>query len=97
LACEAGGWVIRAPVLKVLGDASYAIYLSHPFIIEIVIRALHQYPAPIRIITPIVIATGLGVCINSLVERPMTQKLRQFGAAVQRISARRTAVQPHPR
>jgi exopolysaccharide production protein ExoZ len=97
LACEAGGWVIRAPVLKVLGDASYAIYLGHPFIIEIVIRALHRYPAPVRIITPIVIATGLGVCIHFLVERPMTQKLRQLGAAVQRISARRIAAQPHLR
>jgi exopolysaccharide production protein ExoZ len=96
LACEAGGWVIRVPLLKVLGDASYAIYLSHPFIIEIVIRALHSYPAPVRIITPIVIATGLGVCIHFLVERPMTQKLRRFGTVVQRLIARRTAGQPHP-
>jgi exopolysaccharide production protein ExoZ len=96
LACEAGGPAIRVPGLKVLGDASYSIYLSHPFIIESVIRALSHYPMPVRVITSTLVATAFGVCIHFILERPLTRKLHQIASIVQRISARRASLQPDP-
>jgi exopolysaccharide production protein ExoZ len=96
LACEAGGPVIRVPGLKVLGDASYSIYLSHPFTIEFVIRALSHYPLLVRVIAPTLVATAFGVCIHFIVERPMTRKLHQTASIVQRIFARRGSLQPDP-
>lgn len=82
LACEAGGGIVRQPALKVLGDASYAIYLSHSFVIETVIRALGRYPRSVRVVAPVVVATAFGILVHFIVERPLTRKLRQIGSTI---------------
>ena len=70
----------RFPPLKLLGDASYSIYLSHVLVLSILTSALAGWGA----ITPagaavfIAIATGCGLLSYRLLERPLLDLMRRW-------------------
>jgi exopolysaccharide production protein ExoZ len=71
------GSIPRVATLLLLGDASYAIYLFHRFIVG----PVHLFAVPALWKPPIFVAllavsVSLGVIVHLLVERPMTSVLR---------------------
>lgn len=69
----------RFPPLKLLGDASYTIYLSHGLVLSILVPALAgsaPMPTP-GIAAGIAVATGVGVLRYWLLERPLLGGMRR--------------------
>jgi exopolysaccharide production protein ExoZ len=68
---------------KLIGDASYSIYLTHPFVIILVFKvwqrvALEGWPQFLSLLLATVIAsTVVGVLIHLFLERPITNMLRR--------------------
>lgn len=75
----------RLPVpgwLRLLGEASYAIYLTHPMAIiaaTIVLRALHLHELPAMLWLPLLTLSGIlgGLLFHLLVEKPLRAALRR--------------------
>lgn len=67
-----------------IGDASYAIYLSHPYCVEAARRLLASAPdsfratAPIGVTLIIVMATAVGVALYWFVDRPLHKSARRL-------------------
>lgn len=89
--------------LALVGDASYSLYLSHPFAVRLMRAAwLALVPAgvPVSLYLAAACATAvlLGLALHRWVERPMTDWLqrhsRMTGAAATPILPRTTAVDP---
>ncbi|AQR61194.1 hypothetical protein BZG35_05660 [Brevundimonas sp. LM2] len=84
-ACWLERWGVRAdwPWLLVIGDASYAIYLSHPFVVkaaEKVIERVGNMPLAAQIVANVgvLVMVGLiGVLIHLWVEKPLLRWLHQ--------------------
>ena len=80
----------KIPFLNLLGDASYAIYLFHwasfgatkPLVAYLSSSAGEQSTVAILIITNFIIAVISGVAIHLLVEKPLLNKIKQFGKKV---------------
>jgi exopolysaccharide production protein ExoZ len=71
LGLEAAGRVPAMPPLRVLGDASYAIYLAHTAAIALVVQAIgRDQPAPFMI-AALAAATAAGLAWRALVEKPL--------------------------
>jgi exopolysaccharide production protein ExoZ len=74
---ERAGWRVRTPALVRLGDASFALYLTHPFAIEAV-RVVADRFDPLGIAWPVtapmavVLALALAIASHRLVERPLS-------------------------
>jgi len=75
---------IPTRVLVILGDASYALYLVHPFALrlarEVLLRlgagpALHPYPAMVLMLVASVAAALL---VHRTVEKPLTRRMRRL-------------------
>lgn len=68
----------HAPLLRLLGDASYAIYLVHLPVIIAAIRVLRAYNVP-PTLAPLsavaVVATVAGIAFHLVIERPLTRAL----------------------
>ncbi len=96
IAWEDGGRAMRLPGLKLLGDASYAIYLAHPFVLETIGRALHSSPAFLRILVPAVLAICFGVGVHLLLERPLMLALRGSGTRARLAAVPATTGVPGP-
>ena len=75
---EAHGCVRRVAPLKLLGDASFSIYLFHPFILKTVMAYLGHQPQVVRSAGVMAVAAILGVVVFRLVERPMTVRLHEL-------------------
>jgi peptidoglycan/LPS O-acetylase OafA/YrhL len=81
------GWLGRLGIL--LGDASFAIYLTHNTVILLLFNAskhLHRLPPPIAFHAGLtVIALAAGIIVHRLVERPLiawfTARIRRPGVA----------------
>lgn len=73
---EAAGWVRRVAPLLVLGDASYAIYLFHTFIVKTVLKLLSGMFPIFGMIAVLACASVLGIVIAFLVEKPLLNVLR---------------------
>lgn len=75
--CPAG-WPRRAGEL--LGNASYAIYLFHPHAVSgslgILTRLTPWMPRAALILIVVVVATGFGVAVHLLVEKPLVRYAR---------------------
>lgn len=72
------GWLRRQLVL--LGDASYSIYLSHPFALNAVALAWRKIAAPnpwLYVWVAIAISIVVGVAVHLLLEKPMTAYLNR--------------------
>ena len=80
LLLERCGRVLDGKTVQLLGAASYALYLSHPFVLQGIGKVLEKVaPSTLGVFSAagaIVIAHGVGVGIHLLVERPMTLKLK---------------------
>lgn len=65
--------------MKLLGDASYSIYLSHGLVLSILVPALAgSAPIPAAgTATVIAVTTGVGVLSYWLLERPLLGWMRQ--------------------
>ena len=99
LALEGQKWTL--PDFK-LGGASYAIYLTHPFIAGVVMLLYARLPPNPAIAFGLILATGVAVCTAGLVvfylfERPTTQWLLSVaghGASAVKVKARVTPSVP---
>ena len=92
LAGERGGLVARWPLIILLGDASYSLYLVHPLVTQAIITLWRRiaasdpsYAAP-GIVAGLVISAVAGVVCYRLVEKPLSRVARRA------IGARRPAV-----
>lgn len=99
-------WPARGPVLgaALLGDASYSLYLSHPF----AVRALREVwiasvpatvPLALYLVSAIVAAVGAALLLHAWVERPMTAWLQhrsRLAGAVSRPILPGTEAAGHP-
>jgi exopolysaccharide production protein ExoZ len=77
------------PLLKLLGDASYSIYLSHIFTVATVLALLrYTVLAPYSPLLAIPLSLAAGVAVYWLLERPMRRGLyallQSFGARARR-------------
>jgi len=76
LACEANWRVPNLGLLLLLGEASYAIYLLHPFILKTVLKLSGQNSV-LGAVAVVVSASLLGVFVTQFVERPLLRFLRR--------------------
>ena len=82
LALEDAGHAIRHRFVQLLGAASYALYLSHPFVLQ----ALGKLAAPLNspavaipaIVVGFVLAHAVGIAIHLFVEKPLVAGFRQL-------------------
>jgi exopolysaccharide production protein ExoZ len=76
-----GRFDVQHPVSRFLvlgGDASYALYLSHPFsinLVEIVWKRLHLSPGPVFVAVALVAAVAASIVVHLILERPVTRWL----------------------
>lgn len=86
---------VRLPsVLVLIGDASYSLYLFHPYVLKVFNKVFHVFDAPgllAYIMTPVSIALCcvVAICIYRWVELPITGWLRD-----RLIGRRATTVHP---
>lgn len=74
-------------MLRLGGDASYALYLSHPFAINLVSIVWQRLPlvSPVGYLcATIVISLAVGILVHLLVERPLLDVLHQRPVALMR-------------
>ncbi len=70
-------------LLLELGDASYAIYLSHVFVIPVLAHALARLPLPPALATPALLLASLvacsaaGLALDRFVDAPLQTRLRR--------------------
>jgi exopolysaccharide production protein ExoZ len=57
--------------LKLLGDASYSIYLFHPFVVTIVASPLAKIPAVISVAAVVCAGAAIGLVVYYTLERPL--------------------------
>jgi peptidoglycan/LPS O-acetylase OafA/YrhL len=68
--------------LKLIGDASYSIYLTHPFVMLIYARLLRQsaalrdMPQPPFVLAVVLACVALGLWVHWYAEKPLMQLLR---------------------
>jgi exopolysaccharide production protein ExoZ len=85
----------NAPVLRLFGDASYAVYLVHLPVIIVAIRLgkeVHMEPSTWTLLAVAAISTAAGILFHIIVERPVTRYLTGRFAAKPRTSATLLAV-----
>jgi len=72
------GWIDRLG--KLMGDASYAIYLFHPHFTSAILgiwsKLAHQTPIAVVIVGTIIMATAAGVLVHLYIERPLLKVSR---------------------
>jgi exopolysaccharide production protein ExoZ len=67
-----------------VGDASYAVYLSHPYCVEAARKLLpgaidgFDATAPLGVVAIIVMATAVGAALYWLVDRPLHRSARKL-------------------
>ena len=87
LAIEDAGKLPRLALLKLLGDASYSIYLSHAFVLQIGLFAWWRVPVhgwlQFLIFTPTAMigCAFAGVLVYRYIERPMLLRLQRKAQA----------------
>lgn len=89
---ERMGLVVRSGTVLLLGNASYAIYLTHPFVTQAVTKVADMLAldsVPVRILL-VPVTYGLvmlaGVIVHLMIEKPMTRAIRN-AVGVRRKSA----------
>ena len=76
------GYSAGAPIIRKLGDASYMLYLSHPFIVGLFSLAFHRLGggaalAGVLIIGALMATSAAALLLHALVEKPLTNWLRR--------------------
>ncbi len=82
VALEGWGWAARSSVWLVLGDATYSIYLTHPFVTQVVGKIARRLDAhgPLAIallVFALASSCVVGVVVYRTVERPLWQLARR--------------------
>ncbi len=67
-------------VLKLLGAASYSIYLFHPFILKTVARLLAGFPSIVVVVGVTAAGAAIGIAAYYLLEAPITAWLRRLSS-----------------
>lgn len=89
LVLERSGWALGGGVVMMLGDASYSIYLSHPFVTQAFQKAAMALNAP-PVAAPFVLAAclmcviAIGVALHRWLERPICTWVRGRLAVLER-------------
>lgn len=73
---EASGHLPAVPGFRVLGDASYSLYLTHTLLLASLHPILAPLPAVVAIPGGVLACVALGLLVHHLVERPLGQALR---------------------
>ncbi len=81
---EARGYVGRVLPLMLLGDASFSIYLFHPFILKTVMTLFQHQPTVVRSSAVMLVAAAVGVVAYRYLERPMTLRLNAMRPGILR-------------
>ncbi len=72
------------PLLQLMGDASYSIYITHLFALEFAVYLAHLLnlndPSPMNMVLALgmqmIMATIVGVIVHKIIEKPLTSLLR---------------------
>jgi exopolysaccharide production protein ExoZ len=82
LIANRSGYIIRSPAVLLVGNASYAIYLVHPFVTQVIVRVSEKF-APLGIATSTVLllaammaAVLAGIAAHFVIEKPLSTKVR---------------------
>jgi exopolysaccharide production protein ExoZ len=89
LSLEKAGRIPNLPPLVTLGDASFSIYLCHPFLISSATASVAAYGMSARVVAAVVVSSLVGVLSSRLFERPATAFLRRFGRRAVNLVRRR--------
>ena len=95
LAVERGGRLPSSRILLMLGNASYALYLVHPLVQQVLKPVVKPLPLPVALAVLLVACVLAGLAVHRLVERPMAAWLARkvYGAnrngALERVPAKR--------
>jgi peptidoglycan/LPS O-acetylase OafA/YrhL len=92
VAAEWRGKLVIAGSLVFLGDASYALYLTHPLVTPIVARLLPGHGTAILLVS-IAAAVLVGIAYHLFVERPLLGRRQSFGQRTITLRAARRASQ----
>ena len=71
LGIETGGRLPHVPGLRTLGDASYAIYLTHLLVQHPLLPILHPFPTLIAFPPVMIACIAVGLFVHRFVERPL--------------------------
>ncbi len=77
IALEWRGTMPRIPLLKLLGDSSYSIYLFHAFVLKTAAKPLAAFPAPVAVLGVLAAGALIGIAACFLLEAPVTAWLRR--------------------
>jgi peptidoglycan/LPS O-acetylase OafA/YrhL len=72
------GWSLNVAALLVVGDASYVLYLSHPYVTQILQRFAIQLPGYVGITLAISGSVAVALVLHKAVERPLTRAVRRW-------------------
>jgi peptidoglycan/LPS O-acetylase OafA/YrhL len=83
LALEQWGWVLKTGWCLVVGNASYSIYLTHPFVTEAVqkvaVKMQVEAFGSLLVIVGTLIGVGVvGVLAHHMLERPLSTMVRRL-------------------
>lgn len=87
LAFEARGIALRSGIVMLIGAASYALYLIHPFVIGLLAKAgsrvgaTHGWMVAPFMLTCIIGAIAAAIAVHLMFERPIDRALRPLRAA----------------
>lgn len=79
LIAERGGLRLEQRIVKLLGDASYALYLTHPLVTQAIgkiaqkLHLLSAVTSPLLMVLVMGITIAVSVLVHVLVERPMSR------------------------
>jgi exopolysaccharide production protein ExoZ len=64
--------------LKLLGDASYSIYLFHTFLLTVVARLMAGEPAILVVTAIVTVGAGMGLTAFYVIEKPITEWFKVY-------------------
>jgi exopolysaccharide production protein ExoZ len=71
LGMERAGWMPRLPMLKLLGDSSYSLYLIQFFVLNPLHRRLAEWPELVAVPVSLACCAAVGLACYGLLERPL--------------------------
>jgi exopolysaccharide production protein ExoZ len=83
LALEQWGWVIKAGWCLAIGNASYSIYLTHPFVTSAVQKVaakmqVEAFGSVLLIVGALISVCVVGVLVHHMLERPLSTAVRRL-------------------
>ncbi|MEM9229607.1 MAG: acyltransferase [Pseudomonadota bacterium] len=71
-----GSQVQLPPGLTLLGDASYALYLTHPFVIRAIEAVADPFHQPLTVVWVALLCVAVSLAVHLWIERPLTRVLQ---------------------